>query len=57
MKEKTERNKLIRWWCKKGLSYRLVGDKFDLTRQRIHQIYKNGKPGFWRRLWNSLMGK
>jgi len=34
----------IQKYVKKGLTYQKIGEKFGLSRQRIHQIVKKGKP-------------
>ncbi len=53
MKELKARNDLIRTLYKKGLGG-VIGRRFGIKRQRIHQIVRKKKPGIWRRLWNRL---
>ncbi len=52
MKEKTERNKAIQKYYRKGDGGR-IGDVWGISRQRVWQI-KEKKLGFWRRLWKLI---
>jgi len=51
--KKEKRNQKIRELCKKGLTYQKLGKKFNISRQRAHQITKGNyylfhkKTCFW----------
>ena len=53
MKEKTKRNKLVKYWCRQGFSYRYVGSLFGISKQRAHQI-DHKKRKFWDKVFDWL---
>ena len=53
MKEKKIRNDLIRTLYKKGLGG-ILGKRFGIKRQRIHQIISQKPIGRWRALWQLI---